>query len=142
MEVIVIFEGKEITNLSKLGAEAFVKQNKGAHIKGVETVAPVVKKKETAAGDVDEPYKRERTQKEAPVAELVEPVEPIEKEAPVAELIKDVEVQEKPKAIENEKEETQVDMPVKPIAPVEVQEGQQAVEDEIDTHYGRKRSKK
>jgi len=104
MEVIVVFEGKEITNLSKLGAEAFVKQNKGAHIKGVETVAPVVKKKETAAGDVDEPYKRERTQKEKPVAELAEPVEPIE--------------------------------------PVEVQKKQEAVEDEIDTHYGRKRSKK
>jgi hypothetical protein len=64
MSVIVVFEGREITGLSQKGAEAFVKQNKGAHIKGQVVVAPIEKKNvEVAAEDNIEQPKRTRTRK-------------------------------------------------------------------------------
>lgn len=52
-KVIVVFEGKEITNLSMVGAKAFVKQNKGAYIKGVETVEPIPQKKKEVAAVIE-----------------------------------------------------------------------------------------
>lgn len=64
MSVVVVFNGKKIEGLSQRGAEAFVKQNKGAYIDGIAQVEPIEKKSvEEPAAEVEKVDGRRRTKK-------------------------------------------------------------------------------